>query len=300
MTTNGNDDIERKKVEKLAELFYSPYSEAHKVAAWAIATIGESAVPLALEAIPNSNYEMTKNSGLLGEIAWALDVIGEDAIPHLKATVKGDNPVAGKFAMQMLEDFGFEDADFLSESLAVSEFKQRVEEIQGKDHRYIQTELKDFIDLQIELIEALGEIGDEKAITKLFDLSKSFMEDRELYQYRRNIIKATKSAIETYPDEATHHVIGLFKDLNSDTSGDMKEFIHGLLPILSSSSTPEAKEFLLGMLSDESQEQLHKNVMNAIRLGTEPEPILIELISHPQKSIQQLAADALSILKKTQ
>jgi len=297
MITSDNEEIKKKQIEKISELFNSQYPEAHKVAAWAISLVGEPAVPIALSAIPSTRR---MGPSLLSEIEWAIKLIGSDAIPHLKDVVNSDNPIAGEFATKLLKEMGFRDSNFIIQALDIKKFEDQFLETQGMDIHRKERTLREFMSKQVELINALGDIGDDQSMEKLFELLPHFLDDRDFSPFKDKLILATKDAIRKSPDIATPYLIKLFESPKLFSNRVLSRSIDELLVILAQSSTPEAREFLMNILTDSSQEKLHKDVIRAIRLGLNPEPTLIDLISHPQKTVQQLAVDALSVLKKSQ
>jgi len=109
MKLNEDKEIEQQQIAKLAELFNSPYSEAHKVAAWAASLIGEPAVPHLLKTIPSDRGTTAIRNGVLKEIEWAIKSVGQPAIPHLLEALESDNSIAAELAMKTLRDLDFTD-----------------------------------------------------------------------------------------------------------------------------------------------------------------------------------------------
>ena len=110
MKLSDDKEIQQQQIEKLADLFRSPYPEAHKIAAWAISIMGEPAIPNLIKAIPSRRENKAIREGVLEEISWAIRTIGQPAIPHLLTAIDGDNPIAAELATKVLRDLGFSDS----------------------------------------------------------------------------------------------------------------------------------------------------------------------------------------------
>ena len=311
-----NSEMSKKQTEKLMELFDSQYPEAHKVAAWAISMVGEPAVPQALKAIPTrfSSPRNERETSAIREIEWAINLIGDPAIPHLKEALNDENQIAASFATRLLKEMDAIDVDSTIQVFEAS--KKKIQEIVEPDiQQHVKVQQMGFLNDQLnELIESMANVADENAVRTLSEIFTQIREQaifmQEIpHQSRRDRPKASTlkdslqySVIRTLSEmgePGVKQLIDITKGLNPSDRLDLN-LLNNTIKLLSENKSQQARDYLISLLSTNSSDQIMQSVINSVRQGSNPEPLLIELLGHEKKMVQQLAVDALSWVKKNQ